>query len=78
MMTQQEWDRLGGELKSGKTTAQEAIALLMSKGDERHEAWEDVFIILGGDDIIEENAEGVRCYRRSGKPVDDVLAKMRQ
>jgi len=78
MITQQELDRLEEELDSGKIGAKEAISLLVGKGIERESAWEEVFIVLGGDDIIEENAEGVRCYRRSGKPVDEVLAKMEQ
>jgi len=77
-MAQDELDRLESDLLSGKMTAKEAISLLIKDGKSRDRAWESIFLTLGGDDIIEANAEGVPCYRCSGMPVDEVLAKMRQ
>ena len=77
-MTQKDLDRLDADLKSGQITAKEAIKLLIKEGRTAERAWEGVFLTLGGDDIVETNGEGVEYYRRSGKLVSDVMAKMNQ
>ena len=63
-------------LASGKISPRAAIAALVDAGHSAAEAQELVFVALGGSDLVETGADGVKRYP-SGKTVDEVEQAMK-
>lgn len=61
---------------SGEATAREAILELKARGMANHLASMNVFIALGGDDVVIEDQNGVPRYYNSGKSVEEVRRMM--
>ena len=64
-------------VETGKISVRDGIAALVQLGYAPEFAEEMIFIQLGGDDIVERDAEGVDRYFASGKTVEEVDRRMR-
>lgn len=60
-----------------KMSVHDGIAALVQLGHAPQFAEEMIFIQLGGDDIIETDAQGIDRYFASGKTVEEVDRRMR-
>jgi len=64
-------------LAQGKISPSDALAALIAGGHSSAEAQELVFVALGGSDLIEIGADGVKRYP-SGKTVAEVEQAMKK